>query len=84
MDFTETIDFACPEFIPINTIDPEILNTLLFHLSLAVGVSYYKLFPTKNLVVEIGSLTEDQQSFWKTFYTQGLGEFFFRNNLSPK
>ncbi len=84
VDFTETIDFACPEFIPINTIDPEILNTLLFHLSLAVGVSYYKLFPTKNLVVEIGSLTEDQQSFWKIFYTQGLGEFFFRNNLSPK
>ncbi len=84
VNFTETIDFTCHGFTPITTRDPEIMNTLLFHLSLAVGVSYYKLYPTENLVIESGSLNEDQQQFWTTFYTQGLGEFFFRNNLSPK
>ena len=52
VNFTETIDFACPEFTPTSTIDPEIMNTLLFHLSLAVGIIYYKLYPTKNLVLE--------------------------------
>lgn len=83
-DFTEIIDFACPELKIIDTIDPEIMNTLLFHLSLAIGISYYKLYPTKDLVVETGTLNEDQQQFWKTFYTQGLGEFFFTNTLSPK
>ena len=78
------MDFSCPEFTPIANIDPEIINTLLFHMSLAVGISYYKLYPTSDLVIESGSLNEDQQKFWKIFYTQGLGEFFFRNGLSPK
>ena len=83
VDFTETIDFACPEFKAIPTIDSEIIDTLLFHTSLALGISYYKLYPTVNLVIETGSLNKDQQTFWKTFYTQGLGEFFYTNKLSP-
>lgn len=84
VNFTEIIDFACPELQPISAIDPEIMNTLLFHLSLAIGISYYKLYPTKDLLIESWSLNEDQQTFWKTFYTQWLGEFFFRNKLSPQ
>ena len=84
IDFTETIDFSCSGFTPINNLDAEVVNTLLFHLSLALGISYYKLSPTENLVIENGSLNQDQQKFWKIFYTQWLGEFFFRNNLSPK
>ena len=84
VNFTETIDFACPWFRPISVIDAEIMKTLLFHLSLAVGISYYKLYPTKNLILEHWSLNEDQKSFWKTFYLQGLGEFLFRNNISPQ
>ncbi|MCX6824197.1 MAG: hypothetical protein NT085_03645, partial [candidate division SR1 bacterium] len=47
------------------------------------GISYYKLYPTENLVVETGTLDDYQQKFWKNFYTQGLGEFFYTNKLSP-
>ncbi len=83
VSFTETINFACDGFVPIAHIDPEVMNTLLFHLSLALGISYYKLYPTKNLVVETGTLTADQSDFWHEFYLHGLGEYFFRNNISP-
>ena len=83
VDFTEVIDFTSSELKAINTIDTEIINTLLFHLSLAIGISYYKLYPTENLIVETGILDDDQQKFWKNFYTQGLGEFFYTNTLSP-
>ena len=83
VNFTESIDFTNSALKPISTIDTEVMNTLLFHLSLALGISYYKLYPTKDLIVETGSLTEDQHSFWKTFYTQWLGEFFYTNKLSP-
>lgn len=83
VNFTENIDFACPGFHLISHIDTEIIDTLLFHCSLAIGISYYKLYPTKNLIIETWSLTLDQQAFWKTFYTQGLGEFFYTNKLSP-
>lgn len=68
--FTEVIDFTSPGFSPINTIDPKIMDTLLFHLSLAIGISYYKLFPTKKLIVTKGRLSEDQKKFWTTFYVQ--------------
>ena len=83
VNFTETIDFASDELKSIHTIDTEVMNTLLFHLSLALGISYYKLYPTKDLVIETWQLNEDQQSFRKTFYMQGLGEFFYTNKLSP-
>jgi hypothetical protein len=72
IDFTETIDFSCPDLTPISTLDPEIINTLLFHMSLAIGISYYKLYPTHDLIVEHGSLNEEQKIFRKTFYTHGL------------
>ena len=84
VNFTETIDFASSEIVPLSTINLEIMNTLLFHLSLAIGISYYKLYPTQDLVIETGTLNEDQQQFWKKFYTQGLGEFFYTNKLSPR
>lgn len=83
VDFVETIDFSSQELTPITHIDSETIATLLFHLSLALGISYYKLFPTKSMIVEHGQLTEDQQQFWKTFYTQWLGEFFYTNTISP-
>lgn len=83
VNFTETIDFSSQELTPISHRDPKIIDTLLFHLSLAVGISYYKLFPTKELIMEHGQLTPDQQQFRKNFYTQGLGEFFFTNKISP-
>jgi len=34
--FTEVIDFRCKDFQPINDLDPDIMNNLLFHLSLAL------------------------------------------------
>jgi hypothetical protein len=36
MEFTETIDFACDGFVPIKNVDPNVMQHLLFHLSLAL------------------------------------------------
>jgi len=47
--FHEQIDFSCPKFIPLPSLDPLVLDNLLFHLSLAIGISYYKLFPTAEI-----------------------------------
>lgn len=82
--FTETISFASPWFSPIKNIDTAIIAHLLFHLSLALGISYYKLCPTKTLLVENWFLDDEQKLFWHQFYTNGLGEYFFRNKLSPR
>ncbi|MDD4530017.1 MAG: hypothetical protein PHO80_00485 [Candidatus Gracilibacteria bacterium] len=84
VNFTETIDFNCVLFEIRKNLDDEILNNLLFHLSIALGISYYKLYPTKDLVVESGKLDDFQIKFWQKMYLNGLSEFLYRNKISPK
>ena len=82
--FTETISFACEQFKPIKNIDSEIMNNLLFHLSLALWISYYKLCPTQEIIIENWLLDDEQKVFRNEFYVNGLGEYFYKNQISPK
>ncbi|MDD2871401.1 MAG: hypothetical protein PHS49_05400 [Candidatus Gracilibacteria bacterium] len=82
--FEEIIDFKNEQFVQKTQLDKDILNNLLFHLHIAFGISYYKLFPTKELIVESAYLDDFQIDFWKKFYSNGLGEFLFTNKISPK
>nr|MDD3720283.1 hypothetical protein [Candidatus Gracilibacteria bacterium] len=84
VDFEEEIDFSC-DFLNIRKdFDENIFENMLFSLSLAVGVSYYKAYPTKELIVESGFLSDDDKLFWQKFYRNGLGEFLYTNNLNPE
>jgi len=62
-------------------IDPKIVENILFHVSIAFGISYYKLFPTKQIIIDSGSITPEQSDYWRNFYIQGLGEYFFTNDI---
>lgn len=58
------------------------INPALLHaLHLAAGVSYYKAFCPPEIIVETQALSEEDRNFWTMFYTQGLGEFFYRNEI---
>ena len=61
--------------------DRGVLNRALFSLHMIGGISYYKTCCPKNISVRSGSLTGDQAAFWKDVYENGLGEFFYRNNI---
>lgn len=85
--FTETICFSPlknAQNFPLFYNNEEEIQQLLGHLHIALGVSYYKLFPTKNIQVESLQLTEEQKAFWNQFYIKGLGEFFYQNQLDPR
>ncbi len=82
--FEEHISFACPKFTPLPSLDPLVIDNLLFHLSLAIGISYYKLAPTAEIHIIPWYLKDNQMEFWRSFYINWLGEYFFRNNISPK
>ena len=84
VNFEEVIDFWVEWFKLRNDLNKDILNNLCFHLSIALWISYYKLCPTNNLVVESWFLDENQISFWKKFYSNWLGEFLYTNKISPK
>ncbi len=81
INFKEVLKFTTP--IDFSTFDEKILNTILKNIHLAFGISYYKTFCPKNIVIETESLTKNESIFWNSFYTNGLGEFFFKNNISP-
>ncbi len=57
------------------------LQASLFALHLIGGISYYKTCLPKNIEIRSGSLTADQAAFWNSVYENGLGEFFYRNNI---
>ena len=79
--FDEIIYFESDKFKFRDDLDFKKINNLFFHLHLALGISYYKLCPTKDLVVKSGILDEKQINFWKKFYKNGLWEFMVKNHI---
>lgn len=82
VSFIEEIDFSCSFPISKQSLEnKENLETFLFPILIAFWISYYKLNPTEEIIVEAGNLDNRQKEFWKKFYTNGLGEFFYKNNI---
>jgi hypothetical protein len=48
---------------------------------LTFGVSYYKAFCPRNVVAH--PLPAAAGRFWDTLYSEGMGEFYFRNGIDP-
>ncbi len=85
--FTEKISFLPlknTQDFPLLRKNEEEIHQLLAHLHIALGVSYYKLFPTKEIQVNTLQLNNQQKLFWNQFYLKGLGEFFYQNQLDPR
>lgn len=81
--FEEKIFFSQDDFSLRQDIDMTIVENMLFHLHIALGISYYKTFLSKNLILKTWKLDEKQLSFWKKFYLHGLGEFLYKNKIDP-
>lgn len=77
--FTEKLSF--PKDKQLSKVPEQLLNTIFDNLLLVLGISYYKVFIPRKIVLENIHLTQEQANFWNTVYTKGLGEFFYRNEL---
>lgn len=78
--FTETLTIPVPTDSTFN-IQSSTFQSALQALHLIGGISYYKTCLPKKIIIKSGSLTKDQTQFWNTVYENGLGEFFYRNNI---
>jgi len=78
IDFTEKISFPP---VKDQNIPKDLINRILDGLLLILGISYWKLYCPKDLVLESMSLTKEQADFWNTVYTKGMGEFYYKNNI---
>lgn len=62
-------------------IDPSALESALRSLHLVLGLSYWKMYCAPEMVLNGFSLTPEQAEFWETLYTNGMGEFFYKNKI---
>lgn len=61
----------------------ESIHKFLESLHLILGISYYKLYCPSQITIPY-QLSKEQADFWNIVYRKGLGEFLYRNKLSPK
>ena len=79
--FTETIEVPGATAQAWARIPADLLERLLRNLSLALGTSYWKMRCAPQIEIRGFALNEKQAAFWNQVYTQGLGEFFFKNQI---
>lgn len=65
-------------------IDREFLNLLVFNIGMLELVSYYKATMADTIIVNCGSLDQEQIVFFKKVYYYGLGEFRYLNDIHIK
>lgn len=93
--FTVTLNYSFDEDIFFNekwifphtarmTKDQEEAFThALKFLHLACGISYYKAFVPTNIILKNYSISDNCADFFNHFFQNGLGEFFYQNNINP-
>lgn len=62
--------------------DKNTLNKMIFYIGMVELISYYKCVCPKKVVIEAGYLDQEDQEWFKKLFYNGLGEFFYRNNIN--
>lgn len=78
-DFRPSWSFPKPQNISVS--GDSVFERLAFSLGMAESVSYWKAVCSPEMRVECGELTAEQVQWWKKLYFNGLGEFFYVNNI---
>ncbi len=62
-------------------ISDEHLQYLIFNIGMVELISYWKAACPAKVIIKPYFLSEKQINFWKKLYFNGLGEFFYRNDI---
>ena len=57
------------------------VENIIFNIGLVEVISYWKSVCSKNINIKCGYLSDEQIKWFKKLYFNGLGEFFYRNNI---
>lgn len=60
----------------------ELLNNIVFNIGLIELISYWKSSCAEQIIIKPYKLSQAQILWWKKIYFNGLGEFFYLNNIS--
>jgi len=80
VNFTEELIF---DFKFDNNFSRAAFDNAAFGLFVMAGISYFKSALPSKLIFRKGGLSEGQITFFQKTYLNGLGEFFYNNNIDP-
>jgi hypothetical protein len=79
--FRPTLSIPARSFCNFDELSNEQINLLAFHIGLIELVSYWKATCSPTVVIKPFALSNAQIEWWKKLYFQGLGEFFYVNEI---
>ena len=79
--FRPTISIPPRPFLDFSEMGEDALNSLVFHIGMIELLSYWKATCSPELRIKPFSLNKEQIHWWKKLYFQGLGEFFYLNEI---
>jgi hypothetical protein len=85
--FTFRPEFIIPQkrffqnFPSSQELQSTLFQNLIFHIGLIELISYWKSACPPQVIIKGQKLSEAQVSWWKNVYYQGLGEFFYTNEI---
>jgi UDP-N-acetyl-alpha-D-muramoyl-L-alanyl-L-glutamate epimerase len=64
-----------------NSFQRESLENAIFHLGLIESLSYWKATASPMIEVQAGHLTAEQVEWWQDLLMNGMGEYFYHNQI---
>jgi len=77
IEFNPTLVFDAPG------VSNERLAPYLFNLGMVETISYWKASCPRKVIVENAPISDEQRVWWHDLFINGLGEFFFQNDIDP-
>ncbi len=82
-------DLAFSPWLIIKNIDPKrikkigkkTIDELVFNLGLMEAISYWKATCSPEILVKAGFLNDDQVRWWKDLIINGMGQYFYENQI---
>lgn len=75
------IEFSPTLEIPVEQNEIVNIDNFVFHLGLIEMLSYWKATCSPKIIIKAGKLTDVQVLWWKDLFINGLGEFYYQNNI---
>lgn len=80
--FHPTLTFPARDFNKWKNAPEELIQNIVFHIGMVELISYWKAACPPKVIIKPHILNAKQIAFWKKVYFNGLGEFFYLNNIN--
>lgn len=79
--FRPSINFPARDFYNFTQVPESLLQNIIFQIGMVELISYWKAACPPKIIIKPHFLDHQQIEFWKKIYFNGLGEFFYLNNI---